>query len=210
MDCASLKVKSGVVKALFFGAEGKQQAKTVKAGERFNPGPIEGSSSTIVAVLENYRQLLAEGPSQKKPGRKYFDKPENLGMPFGHLYVPEKGLPFTLKGADGQSLAYRLIDDETGKLVTQGTGMGGRPVLIDKQWLQPDRLYRLSVNLSGRDVESTVQIASMQIDDEIRGSLGAIDNDASLDAEDRRLLKALLFEEFALGYNRQLTLGGAI
>lgn len=208
MECASLKVMTGEVKAFFFAPDGKQKARSFKVGESFNLGETEGASSSFVAVLDDYRQMLAEGPAQKKPGRKFFDEPEALGLPSGNVYVPAEGLAFVLRGADGQPLSYRLIDDESGKLIVQGEGVGGQPLLIAKIGLLPGGLYLLSARFAERDVESSLQVVGSEVADELREALLRIDGDASLDAEDRRFTKALLFEEFALGYNRHLTLKG--
>ncbi len=208
MVCASLKVKKGEVKAFYFAPDGKQKAKSFKAGESFDLGETEGAGSSFVAVLDDYRQMLAEGPAQKKPGRKFFDKPEALGLPFGNVYVPAEGLLFVLRGADGQPLSYRLVDDESGKLIVQGEGVGGQPVFIAKKELHPGGLYLLSTRFSGRDVGSSLQVAGREVEDELREALLRIDGDTSLDAEDRRFAKALLFEEFALGYNRHLIFEG--
>ncbi len=208
MECASLKVMKGEVKAFFFATDGKQKARSFKAGESFNLGETEGASSSFVAVLDDYRQMLAEGPVQKKPGRKFFDKPEAMGLPSGNVYVPAEGLVFVLRGADGQPLSYRLVDDESGKLVVKGEGVGGQPVLIAKKGLLPGGLYLMSARFAGRDVESSLQVVGREVADELRKALLSIDGDASLDAVDRRFAKALLFEEFAVSYNRHLTLEG--
>jgi len=206
-DCNSIRVKNGLVKAMYFDKTGAQSTVAIEAGGRFTGSSAQGAPATMVAVAADFRSLFMQGTSQTKPGRKYFDNPEDFGLPYGQVYVPADGLKVVLKGGES-TFEYQLFEEGSNKPLMRGKGQGQQPILITKTMSKPNASYKLMVKLGALNLDSQWATVPVADENELVQELNRISADDSLDEEDKRVARALIYEDRALGYNRRTALVG--
>jgi len=208
-DCATLNVHKGEVTVLYLDNNGRSQSIVVKQGTKFSPGNAANSKAPH-APLKLLAAALTKGTSSVERGGKFFDKPEDLGLPSGDVHVPAGGLTFTVRTEDGKPFAYSLEEAAASLILLKGTGAGEQPMVLPRRLFKPGTGYRLTIKFADKTATAVFLTPTVDEEKEIVDSLKQIENDSNLDTFSKAVARALIFEDRSLGYNRELALKGLV
>lgn len=204
-DCAVLSVQKGEVTVLYLDGNGQPQSANIKPGARFIAVNAANSRAPH-APLKLLIAALKEGPASVERGGKFFDKPDELGLPSGDVHVPAGGLPLTVRGAAGLPFSYVLEEARSSVVLLKGTGAGGQQMTLPKRMFKPETDYRLSISSADRTASSIFKTPTSEEENELIEAMARIENDTNLDVFSKPIARALVFEDRSFGYNRELSL----
>ena len=204
-DCAVLSVQKGEVTVLYLDGNGRSQSANIKQGTRFTAVNAANSRAPH-APLKLLVAALTQGPASVERGGKFFDKPDELGLPSGDVHVPAGGLPLAVRGAAGLPFSYVLEEAKSSLVLLKGTGAGGQPMTLPRRVFKPETDYRLSITFADRTASSVFTTPTREEESELIEAMARIENDTNLDAFSKPIARALVFEDRSFGYNRELSL----
>ncbi len=204
-DCAALSVQVGEVTVLYLDGNGRSQSANIKPGARFTAVNAANSRAPH-APVKLFMAALTQGPASVERGGKFFDKPDELGLPSGDVHVPAGGLPLTVRGAPGLPFSYALEEARSSVVLLKGLGAGGQPMTLPRRLFKPETDYRLSIKFADRTASSVFTTPTSEEESELIEAMARIENDANLDTFSKPIARALVFEDRSFGYNRELSL----
>ena len=93
-DCARVHLRSGRATAVYFDKKGQLQRQAFEVEKPGSPQNMDPNSGPAKAVARSLFAVLTDGKAAQTSGKKFFDKPSQIGAPFGDVYVPAAGLTF--------------------------------------------------------------------------------------------------------------------
>lgn len=203
-NCERVVVVKGVVLAQYLDKAGAARTEELAEGKALaatnfdpNTAPVRGVARGLVAVLTDPRE-------RSSAGQKYFDKPAQIGAPFGDVYLPPGGLPVRFVDLEGDARVQ--ITDATGNAVVLEAA-AAQGMTLDRARFRAGGKYGVRVNSArGKLPPGAFEVVPADLAGELDQALKAIDADALLDADTRAIARALVFEREGLSFNRETAL----
>lgn len=203
-QCERVTVVKGVVLAQYLDKTGAARTEELAEGKALaaantdpNAAPVRGVARGLVAVLTDPRERAS-------PGQKYFDKPAQVGAPFGDVYLPPGGL--IVRFVDLEADARVQIADAASNAVLLDVA-AAQGMTLDRARFRPGGTYSVRVSSArGKLPPGAFEVVPAELAGELDQALKAIDADALLDPGTRAIARALVFEREGLSFNRETVL----
>jgi hypothetical protein len=204
--CARVQVAKGSAQAHFV-ANGKPEWRVLSEGQRVDAAALAGGAAADAPIRSVGRSILAvltEGKETVKAGQKFFEKPAQVGAPFGDVFIPPEGLVLRFVNLEGDA-RVSIVDDSTRKTLFEAVAAQG--VTLERALLRAGGRYTVQVTSArAKLVPGAFEITAAQQSAELDQALQAIAADRALDAAGRAIARALLFEHEGLSFNREVAL----
>ncbi len=203
-DCAKVHLRSGTATAVYFDKTGKLQREAFVADRPGSPQNMDPNSAPAKAVARSLFAVLTDGKAAQTSGKKFFDKPSQIGAPFGDVYVPVGGLTFQFTNLEPG--ARVVIAAKTGNAsVLQADA--ALAISLSRAQLQAGQTYALRVQTAKGNLPQVLfEVVSQAVAEELDKALQVIDTDHAQDPNSRAVARALVFEREGLSFNRDLAL----
>ena len=203
-DCAKVHLRSGRATAVYLDKSGKLQRENFVADKPGSPQNMDPNSAPAKAVARSLFAVLTDGKAAQTSGKKFFDKPSQIGAPFGDVYVPAAGLTFQFTNLEpGARVA---INAKAGN-ATVLQADAALAVSLSRVQLQAGQTYALRVHTAkGPLPQALFEVVSQAVQDELDKALQEIDTASAQDPNSRAVARALVFEREGLSFNRDLAL----
>jgi hypothetical protein len=203
-NCASLKLDAGTAMAQYIDSAGQVGVALVKAGAALSVPKLNGNAQPVNAVSRALLSILTDAPERAVAGKKFFDKPAQVGAPFGDVYVPPEGLSIRFTNLEGEA---RVQIFEGPRMLIETLAAQG--LTLDRAKLRPATTYHIRIATArGKLPDGAFEIVAADLQAQLDDSLGRIDRDDRLAPDMRAVGKALLLEHEGLSFNRELVLRG--
>ncbi len=203
-DCAKVHLRGGRATAVYFDKKGQLQRQAFEVEKPGSPQNMDPNSAPAKAVARSLFAVLTDGKVAQTSGKKFFDKPSQIGAPFGDVYVPVAGLTF------------QFTNLEPGARVVIAAKAGNASVLqadaalainLSRAQLQAGQTYALRVQTAKGNLPQVLfEVVSKAVEEELDKTLQQIDTDSAQDPNSRAVARALVFEREGLSFNRDLAL----
>ena len=204
--CARVQVVKGSAQAHFVN-NGKPGWRVLSEGQRVDPAMLAGGAAADTPTKSVGRSILAvltEGKETVKLGQKFFEKPAQVGAPFGDVFIPIEGLVLRFANLEGDA-RVSIIDDSTRATLVEAVAAQG--ITLERARLRAGARYTVRVTSArARLAPGAFEVTTPQQSAELDQALQAIAADNALDAAGRAIARALLFEHEGLSFNRELAL----
>jgi len=204
--CARVMVKKGTAIVQYIkGKDGAQVPVRHRLDEGQSVNAAEfGDATTTTTVARSLLAVLTQAKERPVLGQKYFDKPAQVGAPFGDVYIPVGGLELRFVNLEGDA-RVQITDAASQAVLLEGVAAQG--MTLDRQRFRAGGTFAVRITSSrGKLPAGAFEVVAASASVEIDKSLHAIQSDATLDATGRAIARALLFEHEGLSFNRELTL----
>lgn len=199
-DCLRVIVAKGTAMAQYLDRKGNPKSEMIREGKGVDPAGMAANAVPVRAVGRSLVAMLTEGKEGRALGQKFFDKPAEVGAPFGDVYIPAEGLVVRLFNVDSDA-RFRITDAAQRVLVDSGAAAS---VTLDRVRFKAAGKYGLQVLSSrGRLPAGAFDVVDQALSDELDRSLQALAQDGQLDRTTRAIARALLFEREGLSFNRE-------
>lgn len=203
-NCARVIVVKGAAVAQYLDKQGTLRTEVVAEGKGIAAASIDGNAVPVRAVARGLLAVLTDPKDHNVAGQKFFDKPSQVGAPFGDVYIPPSGL--TVRFANLSSDArVQIADAVTNTVVFDVAASQG--LTLERSRTRPAGKYAVRV-VSARDKlpPGAFEVVPQDVSLELDKALAAIDADTLLDARSRPIARALVFEHEGLSFNRDIAL----
>jgi hypothetical protein len=203
-NCLAVVVTKGVAKAQYVDVKGKATSQPVLTGKGVNPANLGQNAAPVRAVSRSLLAMLTDPNEQSKVGQKYFEKPAQIGAPFGDVYIPPEGLIVRFSKLEGDA-RIQVADAASNAPLFEATVAQG--MTLDRSRLRPGGKYTVRV-VSAREKipPGAFEVVSQEVATDLEQALKAIDADPLLDTGTRPIARALAFEQEGLSFNREIAL----
>jgi hypothetical protein len=205
-SCARVVVTKGVAIAQYVTDKGDAEREEIVEGQRVNASRL-GNEAIAAATKTVGRGILAvlTKPKQSEAlGAKYFDKPGQVGTPFGDVYIPAEGLVVRFVHLEGDA-RVQIADVASRAVLAEVVAAQG--LTLERARFRPGGRYTVKVATARAALPpGAFEVVAADASADLDKALQAIDADARLDATGRAVARALLFEREGLSFNREITL----
>jgi hypothetical protein len=202
-NCERIAAVKGVALAQFLD-DGKVRSASLEVGK---PNPMANLSSNpapVRAVARGVLAVLTDPKERSAAGQKFFDKPAQVGAPFGDVYIPPQGLVLRFVSLEGDA-RVQIADGATNATLLDAAAAQG--LTLDRARLRAGGRYSVRVQSArGKLPPGAFEVVEQDLAKQLDQAMKAIDVDPLLDAETRPIARALVFEQEGLGFNRELAL----
>jgi hypothetical protein len=203
-NCANLKLDAGTAMAQYIDKAGQLGMVLVKAGAALAVPDLNANAQPVKVVGRGLLSILTDAPERERPGKKFFDKPAQVGAPFGDVYIPPEGLALRFTDLEGDA---RIQIVEGQRVVAEAVAAQG--LTLERTRLRPGVTYGVRiVSARGKLPDGAFETVPADLQTQLDDVLGRIERDARLDAAARVLGKALVLEHEGLSFNREVLLRG--
>jgi hypothetical protein len=203
-NCERVTVIKGVALAQYLDDQGKPRSKAINAGEGLKGVNLDASAAPVRAVGRSLLSVLTDPKERRAAGQKYFDKPTQVGAPFGDVYIPRDGLRVSFVNLEGDA-RVQIADAATQSVVLDASATQG--MTLDRARIRAGERYVVRVVSSNQKLPpGAFEVVAPDVANDVDRALSAIDVDPLLDADTRWLARALVFEREGLTFNRELAL----
>jgi len=204
--CARVQVAKGSAQAHFVN-DGKPQWRVLNEGQRVDPAVLAGGAAADTptkSVGRSILSVLTEPKERTTHGQKFFDKPAQVGAPFGDVFIPADGLALRFVNLEGDARVV-IVDDSTRATLFEAVAAQG--MTLERTRLRAGGKYTVRVTSAQVRLAPVVfEVTTPQQSAELDRALQAIAADSALDAVGRAIARALLFEHEGLSFNREIAL----
>lgn len=195
-SCETLKLVSGKAMVSWIARDGKPNFEPITATgvARLPAAGAEERSSNVV---------WAEMTSTRETRRPAFMRALDEVRP-ARIYVPESGLEFS--SPVGSKLQVRVIENDKEKLIAETDVGDSQPLRLSRQGLAPGAVFDLEITAGAKTDKWRLKQLGAQESAQVEQRLAMIDQ-AEVDEAQRRVLRAMLYEQLKLPINMALTLG---
>jgi hypothetical protein len=204
-DCASLVVSKGVAVAQYLDKSGKLKTEALTEGKGVAADQLTANAAPVRAVSRSLLAVLTDPKERKVPGQKFFDKPAQVGAPFGEIYIPLQGLAMTFVVLEGDARVQ--IVDATSNAVLVETA-AARGLTLQRKDVRAAGKYIVRVLSIEKIPPGAFEVVADDVSAELDEALAGIDGDKLLDENTRPIARALVFEREGLSFNRLIALQG--
>jgi hypothetical protein len=203
-NCANLKLEAGTAMAQYIDKAGQLGAVLISAGTALAVPNLGPNAQPANVVGRGLLSILTDAPERPVPGKKYFDKPAQVGAPFGDVYIPPDGLALRFSNLEGDA---RVQVFDGSRLVVESVAAQG--LTLDRTRFRPGTTYGVRVvTARGKLPDGAFEVLAADVQSQLDDTLGRLERDERLDVQMRAVGKALLFEHEGLAFNRELLLRG--
>jgi hypothetical protein len=203
-NCANLTLEAGTAMAQYIDKAGRLGMVLIKAGAALAVPDLNANAQPVKVVGRGLLSILTDAPERAMLGKKYFDKPAQVGAPFGDVYVPPEGLAVRFADLEGEA---RIQIFEGQRVVFETIAAQG--LTLDRTRFRPAVTYGIRiVTTRGKLPDGAFEIVASDLQSQLDDALGRIERDERLDAHMRAVGKALLLEHEGLSFNREVLLRG--
>ena len=202
--CERVVVTKGVAVAQYLDKQGRPTTEVIAEGKGITASNLDTNAAPVRAVSQGLLAMLTDPKERSTAGQKFFDKPSQVGAPFGDVYLPPEGLAVRFFNLEGDA-RVRIADAGTDAVVLEAPAAQG--LTLDRARLRAGGKYSVRV-LSSRDKlpPGAFEVVAQDLSIELDQALKAIEADPLLDANTRPLSRALVFEREGLSFNREIAL----
>ena len=203
-NCERVTVTKGVAVAQYLDKQGKPHSEEIAEGKGITATDLDTNAAPVRAVARGLLAMLTDPKERVTAGQKFFDKPAQVGAPFGDVYIPPEGLKVRFINLDGDA-KVQIADVGTNVVVLEAAATQG--MTLERARVRTGGTYSVRV-LSGREKlpPGAFEVVSADVAGDIDQALKAVNADPLLDAETRAVARALVFEREGLTFNRALAL----
>lgn len=203
-NCANLTLEAGTAMAQYIDKAGRLGMVLVKAGAALAVPDLNANAQPVKVVGRGLLSILTDAPERAVPGKKYFDKPTQVGAPFGDVYIPPEGLPMRFTDLEGEA----LVQIFEGRRVIVET-IAAQGLTLDRTRFRPGVTYGIRIVTSrGKLPDGAFETVAPDLQSHLDDALARIERDDRCDAHMRVIGKALLLEYEGLSFNREVLLRG--
>jgi hypothetical protein len=205
-DCLRVIVAKGTALAQYIDRLGKPKSDTISEGKGVDPADMAPNPVPVRAVGRSLVAMLTEGKEGKAVGQKFFDKPSEVGAPFGDLYIPPEGLSVRFYNLEPDA-RIRIADFSTQRVLLESAA--SMPMTLDRGRFKAGGKYSVQVLASrGKLPPGAFEVVDQALTDELDRSLQALAKDPQLDRNTSAIARALMFEREGLSFNRETAIRG--
>ena len=203
--CARVVVAKGVAIAQYVTDKGNAEREEIAEGQRVSAGKLGAiGAAATKTVGRGILAVLTEAKQTKALGQKYFDKPAQVGTPFGDVYIPADGLVLRFANLEGDA-RVQIADAASRAVLAEVVAAQG--VTLDRTRFLPGGRYTVRVTTARTALPPGVfEVLAPDAVALIDKAVQDIDADARLDAACRAVARALLLEHEGLSFNREVAL----
>ena len=203
-NCARVIVTKGLAVAQYLDKQGKLRTEEVSEGKGITVANLDANAAPVRAVARGLMAVLTDPKERSAAGQKYFDKPAQVGAPFGDVYVPPEGLAVRFVNLEGDA-RVQIADAATNATLLEA--MAAQGLTLDRARLRAAGKYSVRVlSARGKLPPGAFEVVAQDLSNELDQALKAIDADELLDANTRPIARALVFEREGLSFNREIAL----
>lgn len=193
--CESLKLVSGKAMVSWIARDGKPNFSPVTAsGVKELPavGAEERSAMVVWSEITSKRELsrpaFMRALDEERPAR---------------IYIPKDGVIFP--AATGDVLSVKVLNGQTEKVVFKKEQVEGKPLYLTPENLPKEGAFIVELSGSDKTERWPLRLVSAADASKIEAQLASIDA-VEVDAAQRTILRAMLFEQLKLRVNMELTM----
>ena len=203
-NCERVIVTKGVAVAQYLDKQGKPRTEEIAEGKGITVANLDANAAPVRAVARGLMAVLTDAKERSAAGQKFFDKPSQVGAPFGDVYLPPEGLAMHFVNLEGDA-RVQIADAQTNATLLEAAVAQG--LTLDRVRFRAGGKYSLRVLSSGgKTPPGAFEVVAQDLSLELDQSLKAIDADQMLDANTRPIARALMFEREGLSFNREIAL----
>jgi hypothetical protein len=203
-NCANLKLEAGTAMAQYIDKAGQLGVVLIKAGAALALPNLSANAQPVNVVGRGLLSILTDAPERPVPGKKYFEKPAQVGAPFGDVYIPPEGLALRFTSLEGDA---RIQVFDGSRMVVETIAAQG--LTLDRTRFRPGVTYGIRIATTrGKLPDGAFEVLAADLQSQLDDTLGRIERDERLDVQMRVVGKALLLEHEGLSFNREVLLRG--
>lgn len=203
-NCERLTVAKGSALAQYVDKQGKPQRELVVEGKGLTVANLDANPAPVRAVARGLLAVLTDPKERSSAGQKYFDKPSQVGAPFGDVYIPRDGLRVRFVNLEGDA-RVQIADAASNAVLLDALAAQG--ATLERSRFKPGGRYAVRVVSSRAKLPpGAFEVVGPDVSNDLDSVLQAIDADVLLDASTRPIARALAFEREGLSFNRELVL----
>jgi hypothetical protein len=203
-NCANLKLEAGSAMAQYIDKAGQLGMVLVKAGAAMAVPNLSANAQPVNVVGRGLLSILTDAPERPVPGKKYFEKPAQVGAPFGDVYIPPDGLALRFTNLEGDA-RIQIFDGP--RMIVEAIAAQG--LTLDRTRFRPGATYGVRIATTrGKLPDGAFEVLAADLQSQLDDTLSRIERDERLDTHMRVVGKALLFEHEGLSFNREVLLRG--
>ncbi len=203
-NCERVIVTKGVAVAQYLDKQGKPRTEEITEGKGITVANLDANAAPVRAVARGLMASLTDPKERSAAGQKFFDKPSQVGAPFGDVYLPPEGLAVHFFNLEGDA-RVQIADAQTNATLLEAAAAQG--LTLDRARFRVGGKYSVRVLSSrGKAPPGAFEVVAQDLSLELDQTLKAIDADQMLDADTRPIARALVFEREGLSFNREIAL----
>lgn len=203
-NCARIVVIKGLAVAQYLDKQGKLRTEEMSEGKGITVANLDANATPVRAVARGLMAVLTDPKERSAAGQKFFDKPAQVGAPFGDVYIPREGLVVRFVNLESDA-RVQIADASTNATVLEAVASQG--LTLDRGRLRAGGTYNVrALSSRGKLPPGAFEVVAQELSHELDQALKAIEADQLLDANTRPIARALVFEREGLSFNREIAL----